>query len=113
MYFTHGNVYLLSDVTSKFDNPLHQEIVGHLCELEFFEPAKFGRFLVELDDGQHHIHTTIVQRVDITAAEHNVVVHTTNSVYTFTPVYETEHIAHLELARCSTKGVSNEEEEEE
>ena len=110
MYFTHGNVYLLSDVTSKFDNPVHKEIVGHLCELEFFEPQKFGRFLVELDDGQHHIHTSIIQCVEVESKSHNVVVKTANSVYTFAPVYETEPICKFAGEFFSRKGASDGEE---
>ena len=88
MIFKKGNCYILMGVSSRRENPLYKEISGRLCELREFEPDKIGWFSVELDDGIHTIHTSIVNAID-TDDEGNVIVLTKNSAYTFSPVYET------------------------
>ena len=91
MYFNPNNIYLLTDVVSKYQNPVHDELIGRLCRLEQFEPETFGWFKAEFDDGLHRIRTSIVKDVGITEPEHDVILTTTNSVYTFSMVQEQEH----------------------
>ena len=84
MTFEQGNRWLLTSVTSRYENNLHQKIVGRLCELVSFVENEFGWFNVLLDDGMHSVCTSIVHRVS--EDDGTVTVETANSVYTFAMV---------------------------
>ena len=89
MYFTNDhNLYLLTSVVGKYENPLHEEIVGHFCLLDSFAVGKFGWFKVELADGYHRICTSVVKALNAQEDLSSIVVTTANSVYTFTAVTE-------------------------
>ena len=84
MYFEKDNQYILTNVVGKIYNPLHEEIVGRACVLDYFSPHEFGRFKVLMDDGcWHRIHTSVVKDVHTTDCDRDVVVVTSHSVYTF------------------------------
>ena len=83
-----NNRFLLADITSRYENPLHAMMIGRVCELEKFVPNEFGIFRVQMDDGFHTIYTSIVESVDTSTL--TVIVHTHNSVYTFSPIDEEE-----------------------
>ena len=83
-----NNRFLLTDIASRYTNPLHAEMIGRICELEKFVPNEFGIFRVQMDDGFHTVHTSIVKSVDTSML--TVTVYTSNSVYTFSPIDEEE-----------------------
>jgi hypothetical protein len=87
MTFAKGNCYLLTDITSAMKNPLHEKIVGHLCELRAFTENEFGWFRVDLEDGTHSICTSIVNRVELNDDD-SVTVSTANSVYHFELIHQ-------------------------
>ena len=82
MTFAKGNCYLLTDVTSVMKNPLHEKIVGCLCELRTFNENEFGWFSVDVDGHTHTICTSIVNKVRLNDDE-SITVSTANSVYNF------------------------------
>lgn len=88
MDFEAGNRYLLTNVESNDDNPLHEMIIGHICELKSFRLGKCGYFRVEMEDGTHLISTSGVKDVDATDFGNEITVTTRNSVYTFARVFE-------------------------
>ena len=86
MDFEKGNRYLLVNVDSNMDNPLHDTMIGRICELRQFHLGSNGMFKVQMDDGMHLISTSEVQDVDASDFANDITVTTCNSVYTFTKV---------------------------
>ena len=82
MYF-NDKLCLLTDVKSKYSNPLHEDLIGRICRLNLFEPEKFGLFLAQFEDGWHRIGTSIVKQVSILEDGAVIELMTANSVYTF------------------------------
>lgn len=84
MFHSNGDLYLLYEVVSNKNNPLHNKIVNTTCDLELFEVGKPGVFSAELDDGEfHRVLTSTVARIELPDGYDTVIVHTRNSVYTF------------------------------
>ena len=84
MIADRGHPYVIENIVGKFDNPLHQEIVGRLCWLDILELGKFGWFTVEMDDGcPHRICTSIIKNISVTDDINDITLTTNNSVYTF------------------------------
>ena len=77
------NTYLLTDIVSFDANPVHKELIGRICTIDSIEPYQFGWFKAMFDDGPHRICTSIVKRVDTTGPDGDILLHTENSVYTF------------------------------
>lgn len=91
MFFNYGNKYILMGLSSEYENPLHNEIAGRICELIWFEPGMHGMFCVAEEDGMHRIRTSLVKDVNSTDFEHDIIITTENSVYTFSMLtYNTE-----------------------
>lgn len=88
MVFNGEAVYLLTDVTSRIHNPLHEDLVGRLCRPQDFRTGKFGWFLAEFEDGWHRICTSIVKESSIDEESGILTVRTANSLYTFAAVTE-------------------------
>jgi hypothetical protein len=103
MTFEKENRYLLTEVISIHKNPLHEKIVGHICELSKFSENEFGWFHVFLDDGKHTICTSIVNEIRI-SEDGTVTVTTSNSVYHFTLLSEPLEASALERM-CAGRGV--------
>lgn len=83
MWFNNQNMYVLTNIVGKYDNPLHDEIVGRCCLLDKFQVGEFGWFKVELEDGYHRICTSVVKSVSASDMPGDITVTTANSVYTF------------------------------
>lgn len=93
MYFEPGNRYLLTNIESESHNPLHEQLIGRLCELVSFRLNNFGYFKVDIDGKFHRIHTSDIRDVDASDFANEITVTTRNSVYTFAKVsdpYERE-----------------------
>jgi hypothetical protein len=82
MTFEKGNRYLLTDISGTRKNPLHEKIVGRICELRSMNEREFGWFDAEMDDGVHTICTSIIYEVG-TDDDGTLTVSTANSTYTF------------------------------
>ena len=90
MDFEYGNRYLLTNVESKKDNPLHEWLIGQICELDSFRLGSCGFFRALAKDGTHLIRTSGVKDVDATDFGNEITVTTRNSVYTFARVFGSE-----------------------
>lgn len=87
MHF-NNELYILTDVSSKYNNAVHQDILGHICLLDWFTPERFGWFKAKFDDGWHRICTSIVKQVSVSDDGLNAELKTENSVYTFKKLTE-------------------------
>lgn len=88
MYFEPGNRYLLTNIESESHNPLHEQLIGRICELVSFRLNNFGYFRVQIGKDFHRIHTSDVRDVDATDFANEITVTTLNSVYTFAKVID-------------------------
>ena len=87
MDFESGNRYLLVNVDSETVNPIHEWMIGQICELDSFRLGVNGFSRVLAKDGTHLISTTDVKDVDADEFGNEITVTTRNSVYTFARVF--------------------------
>ena len=103
MTFVKGNSYLLTKVDSSMKNPLHDKMVGRICELRSMAEHEFGWFNVEMDDGIHTVCTSIINGVSMDDDD-TLTVTTANSTYTFVMIRNPLNADRIERM-CEPDGV--------
>ena len=94
MHF-NNELYILTDVSSKYNNPVHKDIIGRICMLDWFTPERFGWFKAKFNDGWHRICTSIVKQVSVDDDGVHTELTTENSIYTFEKLLEEDVDARL------------------
>ena len=87
MVFETNNRYVITSIESDTLNYYHDEMRGHLCEIESMDVGDVGWMTVRFDDGiWHMIHTSEILSVEVTEPDQGIVVKTRNSRYVFSKV---------------------------
>ena len=74
---------------SGYNNPIHDEIIGNVCYLAYFNVGERGWFLHESDWCYgNRIHTSVIKNVEYT--DNQVIVTTQNTKYVFDLIIENE-----------------------
>lgn len=85
MFKNDGTLYILEMIASARDNPLHGKLVKTLCEPLAFAVGECGFFQALFDDGEWHmIITSKIEKLELPEGYERIVMHTKNSVYSFT-----------------------------